>query len=455
MKNIIYACVLLVCEILIYSVMALILKIPYEFYLQMICVYFVLMVNAKHYKRRTILVWEEMKKNAQVILLQVTIILICSIGSIEVTSAISIIILSLGMYITSVVVNRAIRIILKDYLGYKTLVVGDGWATQRYLEVAKNNRFTLVNVEGVVSLKNKAELHSSMPIKMDGKRFAKHYGYDELNEVLDNHDIEQIILLVKESKSNKFHDVLEMLTNKNIIIQTLVDNSDLITFATAIQEFDGVLLCNVSNKISTWEKIIKRVIDIFAGLAGCMISLVLYVCIKIAYMKDGDKGPIIFTQDRIGKNGSLFKIYKFRTMIKNAEEVLEELLENNSEIRKEYMLHKKIENDPRITKIGGFLRKTSLDEFPQFWNVLIGEMSLVGPRPVQENEKEDMGIYYEAIVSTKPGITGMWQANGRNEISLEERYKFNYYYYKNWSLTMEFIIVYKTIKAVIYGKGAM
>ena len=150
--------------------------------------------------------------------------------------------------------------------------------------------------------------------------------------------------------------------------------------------------------------------------------------------KNGDTDPIFFKQERIGLHGKPIYIYKYRSMVPNAEVVLEELMENDPAIREEYLKNKKIVNDPRITEVGNFLRKTSLDEFPQFWNVLKGDMSLVGPRPYLPREKEDMDIYYDSVIECKPGITGMWQANGRSDVGFEDRCKLDDYYYRNWSL---------------------
>ena len=157
------------------------------------------------------------------------------------------------------------------------------------------------------------------------------------------------------------------------------------------------------------ERIATRALDILGGFVGCMCVIPIMIAVMINNLKDGDFGPIFFKQERIGKNGKLFKMYKFRTMVKNADKKLEELLETDEAERKEYKKYKKLKNDPRVTKFGAFLRKTSLDEFPQFLNVLKGDMTLVGPRPYLPREKEDMGSYYDYIIKHKPGITGYWQ----------------------------------------------
>ena len=181
----------------------------------------------------------------------------------------------------------------------------------------------------------------------------------------------------------------------------------------------------------------------------------LMLCIKIAYLRDGDHAPIIFKQTRIGLNGKPITIHKFRTMVPDAEAKLEELMRQNPAIHEEYKKNKKLVNDPRVTRIGKFLRHSSIDEFPQFFDVLAGRMSLIGPRPYLPKEKEDMSYFYKSIIKMKPGITGMWQANGRSNLTFLDRCKLDLYYYKNWSLWLDVVIVIKTFKAIIYGKGAI
>lgn len=154
---------------------------------------------------------------------------------------------------------------------------------------------------------------------------------------------------------------------------------------------------------------IKRCIDICGGLVGVILLLPITFVVKVANILNKDNGPVFYTQDRIGKNGKLFKIYKYRTMVQDADKKLFEYLQQNEEARIEYKKNKKLKDDPRITKFGEFLRKTSIDELPQLINVLKGDMSIVGPRPYLPREQEDMGNYYNKIIETKPGITGLWQ----------------------------------------------
>lgn len=200
---------------------------------------------------------------------------------------------------------------------------------------------------------------------------------------------------------------------------------------------------------------IKRGIDLVAGIVGCilLIPITLFVVVCNAIFKDN--GPIFFTQERIGKNGKTFKMYKFRTMVVGAEEILQKHIEEQTEIGKEYIEHKKIKNDPRITKIGKFLRATSLDEFPQFINIIKGQMSLVGPRPYLPMEKEDMGEYYDYVIQMKPGVTGPWQVAGRNNLEFNDRLELDKEYCDRRGNRRDVKIVFKTIMKVVKKEGAI
>ena len=178
-------------------------------------------------------------------------------------------------------------------------------------------------------------------------------------------------------------------------------------------------------------RVIKRIVDIIGALIGCIILLPLTLGIWIANILAEDNGPVFYIQKRIGKNGKSFKMYKYRSMVVDADKKLRRYLLDNPEANKEFIEFRKLKNDPRITPIGRFIRKTSLDEFPQFINVLKGEMSLVGPRPYLPREKRAMKKAYKEIIKTKPGLTGPWQVNGRSEISLEERMQMDIDYIKN------------------------
>ena len=197
---------------------------------------------------------------------------------------------------------------------------------------------------------------------------------------------------------------------------------------------------------------IKRLLDIIISLIACFFLFPIYFVIKLSYLFEGDNEPVLYSHTRVGKNGKEFKLFKFRSMVKNADQILKDLLKDEKN-RQEWEEFHKLDNDPRITKIGKFIRKTSLDEFPQFINVLKGDMSVIGPRPLVPGElKEKNGLkLYERV---KPGITGWWGCNGRSNISYEERLELEYYYVRNYSLGLDIMCILKTIYVVLFQKGA-
>lgn len=200
------------------------------------------------------------------------------------------------------------------------------------------------------------------------------------------------------------------------------------------------------------NRIIKRTVDIFGS--GFLLVFLSPLFLYLGYKISRDGGCPVYCHERIGMKGQKFKCYKFRSMITNSKEVLENLLATDPNARSEWKKDFKLKNDPRITKIGHFIRKTSLDELPQLWNVFKGEMSLVGPRPVTEDELERYRQYVKYYLSVRPGITGLWQISGRNDTTYNERIRLDTRYIIGWSLLKDFIIMFKTISVVLFHKGA-
>ena len=200
------------------------------------------------------------------------------------------------------------------------------------------------------------------------------------------------------------------------------------------------------------SRILKRLFDIIGAVAIITVlsPLLLYISRKVK--KDG--GPAIYGHERIGKNGQVFKCLKFRSMVINSKEVLEDLLANDEAAKNEWNATFKLKNDPRITKIGGFLRRTSLDELPQLFNVLRGEMSLVGPRPIIKAELERYNDEVDYYLLSKPGMTGLWQVSGRSDVDYETRVYLDAWYVKNWSMWNDIAILFKTISVVLKKDGA-
>lgn len=217
---------------------------------------------------------------------------------------------------------------------------------------------------------------------------------------------------------------------------------------------EKLMLLRLKNNLArSWNRYLKTIFDFALTLVGTVAISPILIFIAIWIYKDSP-GPVIFKHTRIGKNGKKFPCYKFRSMCIDAKEKLAELLENDPVAKAEWERDFKLKNDPRITKSGAFLRRTSLDELPQIFNVLKGDMSLVGPRPVIEEELERYGEYVNDYLMVKPGITGMWQINGRNDTSYAERVCMDSWYVRNWSIWIDNLILWRTLKSVIRCKGA-
>lgn len=199
--------------------------------------------------------------------------------------------------------------------------------------------------------------------------------------------------------------------------------------------------------------IIKRVFDLICSILGIILIIPITIIVKLIYVCTGDFYSIIIKQERIGKNGKPFKFYKFRSMIPHADEALKEILKD-PKYKKEWDLNQKLENDPRITKIGKLLRKTSVDELLQFINVFLNDMSLIGPRPLVRGELDAHNGNHDIYERVKPGITGWWACNGRSATTYEKRLELEYFYAKNCSLWLDFKCIFLTIKAVISKTGA-
>lgn len=195
---------------------------------------------------------------------------------------------------------------------------------------------------------------------------------------------------------------------------------------------------------------IKRVIDVILASVALILLSPLFAIIAIA-IKIDSKGPVFFAHKRIGKNGKIIKLYKFRSMVINAEELIKSF---TPEQMREYKENYKLTNDPRITKVGKFLRKTSLDELPQLINIINGDLSIIGPRPVVADELEKYGVNKDKFLSVTPGLTGYWAANGRSNTTYEQRMEMELYYIDNLSLKMDIKVFFKTILSVLKKEGA-
>ncbi|MBF1759841.1 undecaprenyl-phosphate galactose phosphotransferase WbaP [Veillonella sp.] len=223
--------------------------------------------------------------------------------------------------------------------------------------------------------------------------------------------------------------------------------------ARGMMEEQAVVLRVQNNLARKSNRIMKRIFDIIATICGGILILPIFVMIALLIYLDSP-GPIVFGHKRIGQGGKEFSCYKFRSMVPNAQEALEVYLKENPAAREEWERDFKLKDDPRVTRIGKFLRKTSLDELPQLWNVLIGNMSLVGPRPIVRDEIVKYGDYINDFYLVTPGITGVWQVSGRSDTTYEERVLMDSWYVHNWSVWIDIVYLLKTVLVVYKAKGA-
>ena len=414
-------------------------------------VYIVVQFALGRYRDKSLLLWDEIR----LLILSHTVFFVIGLLLFPI-NLVNVLLFGLMTFIYfcfAVLCNRYTRIIFRKYFKKNTVIIGAGKTAKALGTVCEGNRFALTDVKAYINCNNSNFFRDiNQTIVLTGENVKP---LSELEKIIEEENIELVFLAIPEMGKHDMKLIYRRIADKVKTIKFLPRVEGLITFDTKVEDYDGLLVTSTSRgTIRTLPKLAKRIMDVLGSLVGILTLIPLSIYVYYKNRKEGDKDPIFFTQQRIGKDGKPFKIYKFRTMVPNAEQVLEDLMEKDPAIKKEYLTNKKLENDPRITKAGKMLREKSLDEFPQFINVLKGEMSVVGPRPYLLREKEDMGYAYKSIINCKPGVTGMWQTHGRSDVSFEERLELDDYYYRNWNFWLDVTLLIKTVKLVIHGSGA-
>ena len=270
-------------------------------------------------------------------------------------------------------------------------------------------------------------------------------------EELTQMALDEVFLYAPELRQKQIQEILNGLDEMGVDSHYCLELPGTHSSTGTIDDFGSYFVLTYTRFKSSYKRLLlKRLMDIAGGLVGLLITLLFFPFVAIAIKLDSP-GPVLFSQMRIGRNGRRFKIYKFRSMYVDAEQRKKDL-EKQNEMQG---LMFKMENDPRITRVGRFIRKTSIDELPQFYNVLKGDMSLVGTRPPTEDEFEKYNQYYRRRISMTPGLTGLWQVSGRSEIeNFDDVVKYDLEYIDCWSLTLDIKILLKTIYVVFAGKGS-
>jgi Undecaprenyl-phosphate galactose phosphotransferase WbaP len=267
--------------------------------------------------------------------------------------------------------------------------------------------------------------------------------------------IERLIVATSGVQRDKLLDVFRRYVNSADVSVWLSSGMyEIMTTGVRVQDVGSVPMVSVNRVRLTGPNIVAKAILDYVGATLGLIALTPFFLLIVIAMKRTDPGPIIYRRRVVGVGGKEFDAFKFRTMVVNSQQVLEELLERDPEAREEWNKYYKLKNDPRITRIGALLRKTSFDELPQLVNVLRGEMSLVGPRMITMEEVEKYGRWGLNLHTVKPGITGLWQTSGRSELTYEERVRLDMRYIRNYTIWLDIQILIQTVPAVLMSRGA-
>jgi undecaprenyl-phosphate galactose phosphotransferase len=399
--------------------------------------------------------WDEVKEIVKAVIIATVVVLaIISLGKLtDKISRLSVIFLMLY----GIIIFPLFRFWGKKFLynlgiwQKPMLIIGAGNAGQRTAQVLMNDKHTGYKIIGFLD-DNKNE-----PININGKSIPVLGKLKDYKKVIKDKNLEAVLIAIPSLEKEKLIHLINSIHKyvKRIFVVPDITGIALLNSELYHLFMQQLFLIKINNNLqSKLSQFLKRSFDLF--LAILLLPILLPVIGIIAVLiKLDSKGPVFFSHTRIGKDGKEIKVYKFRSMYIDAQERLNKILENDPKAKEEWEKCFKLKNDPRVTKVGKFLRKTSLDELPQTFNVLKGDMSFVGPRPVTKDEIEkyykDYAEYYYMV---RPGITGLWQVSGRSNTDYDFRVKLDTWYVLNWALWLDIVILLKTIKVVLKREGA-
>ncbi len=353
--------------------------------------------------------------------------------------------LSIGLVLAGRALTRYL-FAQKRWWGYPVMVLGAGKTGEMVVRTLQQR--PRIGLKPVVVLDDNPEKHGSLhnvPV----------LGGVELAPVLAKaRKIPYAIVAMPGVSRDRLLQILEQYGQTFAHLLIIPDLFGFSSLWVEAKDMGGILGLEVRQQLLLpGPRLAKFLIDRLITLMGGLIVLPFIILIALLIRIDSP-GPILYGQIRIGQNGESFKAWKFRSMVKNADRTLESYLADHPELRESWERDHKLRNDPRITRVGRFLRQTSLDELPQLWNILRGEMSLVGPRPIVDEEIQRYGEKFGLYTKVTPGLTGLWQVSGRNNLTYEERVSLDAYYVRNWSVWLDLYILIRTVWVVISGEGA-
>lgn len=358
-------------------------------------------------------------------------------------------ILSWGIAVLTVPMGRALvrkMFSHKSWWGVPVIIIGAGNSGEQVIKSLKKH--PQIGLRPIVAIDDNSDKWGYIEnVPVVG-------GMEVIPQLVNKLDIEQAIIAMPNASRSKKQEIIQTYSKYFKNTTFIPDLYGISSLWVSSKDLGGIVGLEVQQKLlKKSSQIRKRIFDIVLATTLSILALPLIIIIAIL-IKIDSRGKVFFKQERMGKGDSRFNIVKFRTMHYDAEKRLSDLLAKNKELKAEYEVYHKMKNDPRLTRVGRFLRKYSLDELPQFWNVIKGEMSLIGPRAYMPWEKYKMNGHEEMILKVKPGISGLWQVTDRNASSFEERNSTDVYYIRNWSMFLDIYIVARTIAVVLSGKGA-
>ena len=353
----------------------------------------------------------------------------------------------------SVFVLPLSRVFTRNYIfsrqrwwGIPAVVYGDCRTIQKIIDNLVDNTRTGYIPVAIVDVHNTdMDYYRNIPI-LHSIEESK-----QLNSVLHI----KMAIIVPDAEPNLQYQRLLLTTLSNFRYNIIITKMSFMnTVSMHIRDVNGVLAFATTHNLTKFYNLAaKRALDLMLLLLGSIFVIPLMLIISLL-IKMSSPGPVFYGHERIGKNGKKIRVWKFRSMVINADKKLADILASDPALRKEWEQSHKLRKDPRITPIGRFLRKTSLDELPQLFNILVNDMSFIGPRPVTAGEIVKYGDNFDYIFSVKPGLSGMWQVSGRSDTDYAERVTFDSYYIQNWTLWLDIWLVMRTIGVVLTGKGA-
>ena len=356
--------------------------------------------------------------------------------------------------VLSFIILFTLRYSVKRLLGYlglwqvPVLVVGAGKTAELLDQVFQQDPNMGYRIAGLLE-----DCPDDRPLT---RKYPVLGGFDDAEQVIRTYRIQTVVLAAPGLPRARLIELFRRIQHETRDVAIIPDLFGLPVGNLESETFFDqklVLLRTRNNMASRMNRIYKWLLDVAGAVVGLFVFLPLHLLLCILIYLDSP-GPVLFSHWRVGRGGREFPCYKFRTMVPNAHAELQKYLSAHPECLQEWEDTYKLKDDPRITRLGRWLRKTSLDELPQFINVLKGEMSLVGPRPIVQEEVAKYGDFIEDFYLVKPGITGLWQVSGRNDVAYDDRVRMDSWYVRNWSIWLDLVILLKTVRYVLKGRGA-